>query len=188
MSDETGITRYQAEVLNEIVLAAGDPGATMESIAEHMNQIFADAQERGGVRAQEIITSGWSYIEQLSVQQGHTLNIAAAAKELAEIATQQRDEILSALEDYDENHPELADFAATIREDAEEYAQEMIYDEVMNYAFEHQDEAFHDALESLCKIEMREQEKREKEREEQMLKWKQQAADELAKRATGAAS
>lgn len=158
MSEETQLTRYQQAVMSEIVAAVGDPAATLESIADHLNTVYADAQERGDQRSMEIIASSWNYVEQFATVQGHTLNLAAAARELAEIATAQRDnlqeqmdDIRVALDEVDENHPDLADYASAIRDDAEEYVQEMMYDSLLEHAFETIDEEVNGMLMELAK-------------------------------------
>lgn len=240
MSDEIQLTKYQESVLREIVEAVGDPAATLSTIGAHLQQVHEDAQQRGNTAAAELVLASWDYIQQLAYQQGHTLNLAATARELAEIAQRElaktQDDLEAVRGDYDdlteaidmgsESHDLLADYAAAIREEAEENTRNWLEDDLESYAFDSVTEQIDEAMgifcesrgvpapgynasrhliervtgntewdlrqavlwEQIIEIERELQEARDKEREAQLQKWQQEAADELARRAKEKAS
>lgn len=148
MSDEVQLTKYQEAVLSEIISAVGDPGATLETIGGQLGQIWEDAEKRQDGQALQIIGTAWEYVQLMSQQQGHAMNLAAAARELAELTQQNLikaqeemeavrgdyDDLISAIEIGDESHELLADYA----------------EEAMDYAFERMDETFDEALSVFC--------------------------------------
>ena len=164
MSDEVKLTKYQEAVLSEIVATVGDPGATLDTIGGHLGQIWEDAEKRGDSQALQLISTSWEYVQLMSAQQGHAMNLAAAARELAEIAQRQvveaqeeveavrgeYDELVSAIEMGSETHELLADYADEIRNDAQEYAMSYMGEEALDYAFESIDETFEEALNVFC--------------------------------------
>lgn len=164
MSDEVQLTKYQEAVLSEIISAVGDPGATLETIGGHLGQIWEDAEKRQDGQALQIIGTAWEYVQLMSQQQGHAMNLAAAARELAEITQQNLvkaqeemeavrgdyDDLISAIEIGDETHELLADYAGAIREEAEQNAMTYLEDDALSYAFERIDEDFDEALSVFC--------------------------------------
>lgn len=157
MSDETGITKHQEEVLREIVAAVGDPAATMHSIGERFEEMWQRAEAAGDGDALVLLQTSWGHIEALSVLQGAAINLAAAARELLEVAREERDEAQADLEEIhtaismgSESHELLADYAAAIREDAEEQAREWLEEDALDYAFQNVDETIDDALSLFC--------------------------------------
>jgi hypothetical protein len=91
------------------------------------------------------------------MQQGVAINLAAAARELLEATMDERDEAQADLEELqtaislgNETHELLADYAAAIREDAEEATREWIEDDALDYAFQNVDETVDDALDLFC--------------------------------------
>ena len=164
MSDEVQLTKYQEAVLSEIISAVGDPGATLETIGGQLGQIWEDAEKRQDGQALQIIGTAWEYVQLMSQQQGHAMNLAAAARELAELTQQNLikaqeemeavrgdyDDLISAIEIGDESHELLADYADEIRNDAQEYPMNYMGEEAMDYAFERMDETFDEALSVFC--------------------------------------
>jgi len=164
MSDEVQLTKYQEAVLQEIISTVGDPGATMDTIGGHLSQVWEDAEQRGDANALQLISTSWEYVQLMSQQQGHAMNLAAAARELAEIAQRELvkvqeevevvrgdfDDLVSAIEIGNETHELLADYADEIRNDAQEYAMNYMEEDALDYAFERIDESFEEALGVFC--------------------------------------
>lgn len=164
MSDEMKLTKYQAAVLGEIISAVGDPGATLESVAGHLGQVYEAAESRGDGDAMQLVSNAWTYVQMMSAQQGHALNLAAAARELAELAQQEvirRDEELEEVRgEYDdltraielgsEAHDLLVDYAQGIRDDAQSQMAEYAYEEALEQAYGDSDEQIDEQISVFC--------------------------------------
>jgi hypothetical protein len=164
MSDEVQLTKYQEAVLSEIISTVGDPAATLDTIGGHLGQIWEDANNRGDEQALQLINTSWEYVQLMSQQQGHAMNLAAAARELAEIAQGQLakaqeeieevrneyDDLVTAIDMGSEAHELLADYAAEIREDAQNQAQAWMEEDALDYAFQNVDETVSEAIGDFC--------------------------------------
>lgn len=149
MSDETGITKHQEQIMQEIVAAVGDPAATMASIGQRFEQMWQRAKASGDGDAMALLQTSWGHIEALSMQQGAAINLAAAARELLESTMEERDaaqdtlaDLNTALSEKSESHEKLKEYAAAIR------AQEN--EDVREYAFDAQHESWREGVEIFC--------------------------------------
>lgn len=120
---------YAGAVLAQLQEAAGDPNVTLEDVRERL--MWLHDQAAGHDEVQVVVAEAWSKVQTLAAQAEASMDIAAAAREVARTMMEQRDaaleqhhELATALEDGDTNHPDVLDFAEALREQVED---ELLY-------------------------------------------------------------
>jgi hypothetical protein len=115
----------------------------MEAIGDHLQTLWGKAHDAHDDAALDIITSVWDRA-QLLVEQNASLafqvsgmgSIAVSALEGERATREALDNLEDAIDSNDDSHPKLQDFAETIREEAMEYLDERVSEELWPEAYE----------------------------------------------------
>lgn len=125
-----------ANVVPEVAIA-------LQQTGEALGQLYDQAQAVGNTGAMALISASWQRTEMIANQtvQLDALKQAAAAA-IATIEDERRtvaerlEELETAIETEDDSHPELREFADSMRQQGAEDAQEMAEEYALEYAFE----------------------------------------------------
>ncbi len=109
MSDETEKKNYFAEVMHEIIVAAGDPSLTLQDVEGKLQVLYSTAEGQGDQQTMALVSQTYDGFLALSTQTGHALNFAANARELAERVVQQRDDLDAKVKQLQEENENLQD-------------------------------------------------------------------------------
>jgi hypothetical protein len=88
-----GKQEHTTAVLQEIVEAAGDPAATLESVYGKMAQLYETAKTEQDEGAMTVVSEAYTDMLALVNQTNKAIDIAAAARAVVDKITQQRDAI-----------------------------------------------------------------------------------------------
>lgn len=111
------------DVLQEIVAVAGDPSLTLDDLGQRMNLLYQLAEEKKDAESVALVTTVWDGVVKLSEQAGHAINIATAAREIAQTLKDQRDvailaheELIEAVNDIDMEDPLVAGLVEAVED------------------------------------------------------------------------
>lgn len=129
MNDQT--TAYREIVLAELSELSSNPDITKETIKEKLGDIWHHAGEKGDETTQALVMETWEKVESLSLFTQTAIVLMAAAKELSDQLSQQRDHavtLYSALkkdiESVNTTNPDVASLKEALEADAYEDALE----------------------------------------------------------------
>lgn len=125
-----------ANVVPEVALA-------LQQTSEALNELWNQAQESGNTGALALISAAWQRTEMIANQtvqldalkQSAAVAIATIEDERKRV-TEQLEELEAAIETEDDTHPELREFAESMRQQGAEDAQEMAEEYALEYAFD----------------------------------------------------
>ena len=125
----------------------------MDAINDHLGVLWGKAHDAGDKQAMTLVQNTWDRVLSL-VEQNSSLafqvtgmgSIATAALEGERATRAALDELEDAIESGDEDHPKLADFAQTVRYDAQEDAEDYFNDYTIPELYEHAYEEQNDYL------------------------------------------
>lgn len=144
MSD---LTQKVTSLLAKVDEAVNMSGEQMQVLGSQLGEAWDIAKDEGNERLMSVLTLAWEQAQALHQQ---TVHGQAQSVGLATVATEtilERDAVIEEMSDMedamangDEDHPRLADYAASIREDAqadfEESMEEWMWPEAMEQAYE----------------------------------------------------
>lgn len=88
------MTDHVKEIVQQIVAAAGDPLATLESVGGRIGYLYQQAEAAGDATSMQVISYAWTEIQQMNEQTTTAAGLAAAAKKVAVEITEQRDAVV----------------------------------------------------------------------------------------------
>lgn len=79
------------EIVQQIVAVAGNPLESLESVGGQLRQLYDQAEQAGDGMAMQVVSQVWGEVQAMNQQTGAAVDLAAAAKKVAEEITGQRD-------------------------------------------------------------------------------------------------
>lgn len=121
-------------VMQELTTAAGDPLETLESLGGRMGTLWAAAEASQNAELMQIVSNAWDGINAMSQQTGTAVNIAAAARKVAEGLQAQRDavakqhgQLVNDVVQMNTDNPLVSELVGAVQQD---YEEDLLYSDV----------------------------------------------------------
>lgn len=139
---DRAIENFQAHA-NSLANVVPEVAVALEQTGQALGQLYDQAQAAGNIGAMALISASWERSQMIANQtvQLDALKQSAAAAiatidEDRRLVIEKLDELESALATSDDSHPELREFADSMRQQGAEDAQDMAEEYALEYAHE----------------------------------------------------
>lgn len=160
MSDPTDIRVELTNLLSQVDSATAITTEEMGKVQSFLGQLYDKANNDHDEQALVLVSEAWAHIQNVAQVNSELTSQVLISTEMTQTALQEaktereaRVDLETAVQEGDEEHPKLAEFAENIRmderEDAQENMMEWAYSDAMEQAYDDSMETFSDRIETV---------------------------------------
>lgn len=160
MSEPTDIRVSLANLLSQVDSATAITTAEMGAVQSYLGQLYEQASQNNDEQSMVLVNDAWAHIQNIAQVNSELTSQVLISTEMTQVALQEaktereaRVDLETAVQEGDENHPKLAEFAENIRmderEDAQDNMMEWAYSDAMEQAYDDSMETFSTRIEDI---------------------------------------